>query len=404
MRRYVNILSFWVLVASALVASPAHAAGGGTLGCLNWQGNSTIEITSSSATCDSSLVIPSMIDIGGGDLRRVRSIGESAFEGNESFTSVTLPDTLFSIGSWAFRENTRLTAVTIGSQLTSIGLGAFDGDTALKDFSLDAANPNFHMNNHAIVETSTHALVAFPQGRTGAYTLPDEVLSISNIAFRHAESLTSIVIPNTLQEIGESSFAFATGLKSVIIGSGVTNIGAYAFYGNTSLTAITFLGDLPTIDLVVAITQTFPNMITLYYTAEHAASWTPAFESGGVFEGYPHAVISPVRYAPISTNSATKAHVTGVAKVSRTIAAAPGTWTGTPLPTFRYQWYTCKSAVTTARATLVSAKKCTAVARATKSSLRLASAYKGKFLLVKITGSNGAGSQTVYSKSTVKIS
>ena len=44
--------------------------------------------------------------------------------------------------------------------------------------------------------------------------------------------------------------------------------------------------------------------------------------------------------APVSTTSAPPT-VGGVVKVGRTLTAAKGTWTGTPTPTYAYQWYRC---------------------------------------------------------------
>ena len=53
------------------------------------------------------------------------SIGEYAFYGCSSLTSVTIPGSVTSIGEYAFYDCDSLTSVTIGDGVTSIGEGAF---------------------------------------------------------------------------------------------------------------------------------------------------------------------------------------------------------------------------------------------------------------------------------------
>jgi len=52
-------------------------------------------------------------------------IGESAFQGNTTITSVLIPNSVIIIGDDAFRANTSLTTVMMGNHLTSIGEHAF---------------------------------------------------------------------------------------------------------------------------------------------------------------------------------------------------------------------------------------------------------------------------------------
>jgi hypothetical protein len=87
-------------------------------------------------------------------------------------------------------------------------------------------------------------LVAYPGGKTEAFSIPSSVTSIGGYAFRGCTSLTSITIPNSVTSIDDYAFASYASLTSVTIGSGVTSIGHYAFSGCTSLTSVTFAGTI----------------------------------------------------------------------------------------------------------------------------------------------------------------
>ena len=49
----------------------------------------------------------------------------------------------------------------------------------------------------------------FPEGKTGAYTIPDNVTEIGESAFSDCTELTSITIPNSVTEIGWDAFSAA---------------------------------------------------------------------------------------------------------------------------------------------------------------------------------------------------
>jgi uncharacterized repeat protein (TIGR02543 family) len=95
--------------------------------------------------------------------------------------------------------------------------------------------------------------------------------------------------------------------------------------------------------------------------------------------------------------------ITGTAKVSKTLTAKKGIWSGYPTPAFTYQWYACSKKVTAAKDTVPST--CKKISGATKSTLKLLAAQKGKFISVLVTGKGTGTSATMWlSKSTANVS
>ena len=66
----------------------------------------------------------------------VTSIGDYAFDGCSSLSSITLPASLTSIGNVAFCDCSSLTSITIPDGVTSIGQIAFSGCSSLSSISI----------------------------------------------------------------------------------------------------------------------------------------------------------------------------------------------------------------------------------------------------------------------------
>jgi hypothetical protein len=97
-----------------------------------------------------------------------------------------------------------------------------------------------------------------------------------------------------------------------------------------------------------------------------------------------------------------KPAIRGTTTVGKTLTAAKGTWTGYPTPTFTYQWYACTRAVTIARTTVPST--CVQISGATRSTFKLTTAQRGKYVAVLVTGTSLRTTATTWlSKTTAKV-
>ncbi len=169
----------------------------------------------------------------------VTSIGDYAFSYCTGLTSVTIPNSVTSIGDSAFPGCTGLTSVTIPDSVTSIGSGVFGDCDRLTSINVADNNQNYKDVNGVVYTKDGSAIVSYPSGRAGSYSILDGTTIIGNGAFDHCRSLTSVKIPNSVTSIGDEAFQLCSRLTSVTIPDGVTSIGDDAFDNCYDLTSIT---------------------------------------------------------------------------------------------------------------------------------------------------------------------
>ena len=137
----------------------------------------------------------------------VKTIYSEAFKGNNTITSVIIPDSVTSIGSYAFYSCDSLVSVVIPDSVTRIGFFAFEYCNSLT-----------------------------------SVVIGDSVTSIGDYAFNWCDSLESVVIGDSVTSIGGGAFAYCSSLESVVIPDSVESIGSSAFNRCSSLRDVYYTG------------------------------------------------------------------------------------------------------------------------------------------------------------------
>jgi hypothetical protein len=109
---------------------------------------------------------------------------------------------------------------------------------------------------------------------------------------------------------------------------------------------------------------------------------------------------------PIKAATASMPTISGFATATsngkNVLTAYSGPWSGFPKPVLTYQWYSCTGQITATLATVPGS--CTKIANATSSKLSLTMPFKGRYIVVSVTGQSAGTSPTVsYSQSTGMI-
>ena len=168
-----------------------------------------------------------------------------AFEGCTGLVSVIIPDTVEEIGLSAFRGCIGLRSFFIPAAVADpyrwlfCGLiDTFSGCSTLTTIDVAPENAVYASVDGVMFNKAKTELIKYPQGKQGAYIIPDDVRCIAKNAFNGCAGLTEVVIPNAVNYIGENAFEGCAGLTAVELPGSVYKIGNRAFSGCSGLTSL----------------------------------------------------------------------------------------------------------------------------------------------------------------------
>ena len=156
--------------------------------------------------------------------------------------SYQLPTSVTAIDDHAFYGSHALQEVIIPAGTTQINDNPFVFCDSLEKILVDDANSSFSSFDGTLFNKDRTAILSFPNGKTGDYTLPQTVTSIGSEPFMMSKRLTRLALPATLTTIDDYTFLGCEELTTVNIPHSVENIGNGAFADCTELERIICTG------------------------------------------------------------------------------------------------------------------------------------------------------------------
>ena len=137
-------------------------------------------------------------------------------------TSIEIPETLeingtsysvTGIGDNAFKGSTSLTSITVPATVTEISGSAFSGCNA----AINIEGDHFTYEDNILFNKDKTIIICCLNPLTGTYEIPSTVKRIST--FNAGSGLTSLTIPSTVETIDSAAFVGATGLTTITTSS-----------------------------------------------------------------------------------------------------------------------------------------------------------------------------------------
>ena len=139
----------------------------------------------------------------------ITSIGDYAFKGCQTLTSITMPESITSIGDYAFNDCKALTSITIPEKVESIGTNAFYGCTGLSAIYGKYASTD----NRCLVIDGV--LSTFATAGITTYIIPEDVTAVGDLVFADCHNLAEITIGLNVALISDLAFYNCSGLKTL---------------------------------------------------------------------------------------------------------------------------------------------------------------------------------------------
>lgn len=178
----------------------------------------------------------------------IKTIQAFAFENCTRITEIVVPKGVKTIEAYAFRNCNGLLKVSIDSGVTfetwwtGSPTSAFEGCSRLMDIDYHAADGTYDTIDGVLFGDyyGEKALMLYPQGRKGAYAIPEGTNIIGSEAFYHHKGLTGVTIPNSVRMIDNYAFCGCENLTQVTIPKSVQSVGFEAFGKCSNLVSVTF--------------------------------------------------------------------------------------------------------------------------------------------------------------------
>ena len=161
-----------------------------------------------------------------------------SFYGCTNIATLILNNGLKQIDPFSLSHINQLKTLQIPASVDSISGTFVNYSSALKNIFVESGNTKYTSLSGVLFSKDKTRLVAFPDGKTSSYTVPDGTVIIGSSSFRGALQLQEVILPKTLRSIEGSAFFDDQGLTHIEVPTGVETIGNSAFGGCTGITTV----------------------------------------------------------------------------------------------------------------------------------------------------------------------
>ncbi len=170
-------------------------------------------------------------------VRRDEGVTLVEYVGNAS--DVVVPNVIdgepvIRLGSGLFNNSPEVERVVVGADI-DFSPETFRSAEGLKTIELSIGHPRYRTLDGVLFDAELTTLLVYPQGRSGGYIVPDDIVEIGAFAFAQARGLTSLVLADSVRSIGAFAFMDTPNLRTVELPQNLRTIHQGAFLQATSL-------------------------------------------------------------------------------------------------------------------------------------------------------------------------
>ena len=164
-------------------------------------------------------------------------------------TQIIIPDKIKGypvniLSSNVFKDCTTLTYVKVPATVKTLSGETFAECRNLMNIEIDKNNETYVSEDGIVFNLDKSTLVAFPNGRSGKYTIPETVLTIGSSAFAGAYKITDVNMYNSVSSVSANAFRGCFSLKNLRLSDCLSVIGEKAFANCVDLREIHIPGSV----------------------------------------------------------------------------------------------------------------------------------------------------------------
>lgn len=159
-------------------------------------------------------------------------IYHDAFDGCTSLTSITIAEGVKRIDFYAALRCPSLISITIPASLTKIDYDAINNCSSLTNIDVEEGNTAYASVDGVLFDKTLSRIVRCPEGKVGAFTIPEGVKTVYRGSFVGCSRLTSITIPASVTSIDPAAFWSCFALKRLIFEGNVPTLRSSADFSS----------------------------------------------------------------------------------------------------------------------------------------------------------------------------